>query len=261
MKTRLLAASLVATLWGSAIAADMPVKAPPPVAPAVFNWSGCYIGGNVGATINDSDITVSPSGDFLGAGFVAFNPLRTDSFGLNDVAITGGGQIGCNWQTARWVFGLEADIQAAGINESIALTRTLAAPLVGTVTHAVSHEIKWWGTVRSRIGLAANEWLFYVTGGLAYGQVQSAASTRFNLVGDLYSGSASDTRWGWTLGGGIERSFAPKWSAKVEYLYVDLGSFSYLMPNVPPPAFPTFSYTANVDTAFHVVRLGLNYRF
>jgi outer membrane immunogenic protein len=256
-----LVALVVAPLAGPAIAADMPVKAPPPAPAAVFSWTGCYIGGNVGAAFNNSDIVLSPSGGFLAPGFVAFNPLRTDSFDFSDAALTGGGQIGCNWQTARWVFGLEADIQAAGISESIALTRTLAAPLVGTISHTVSHDITWWGTVRGRVGWAANAWLFYATGGLAYAHVESAASTRFSGAGDLYAGSASDTRLGWTVGGGVEWGFAPRWSAKVEYLYVDVGSFSYVMPNVPPPAFPTLSYTADVDTAFHVARLGVNFRF
>jgi len=262
MKKLLGGVAVSALLAAPALAADlparMPVKAPPAPVVAAYSWTGCYIGGNAGGIRGDSDVTLSPSGAFAGD---PLNPLRTDSFSFDDTAFTGGGQIGCNWQNNAFVLGIEADIQWSGLDESVTLTRALAAPLVGTVTHSVSHSMDWWGTLRGRVGVAFGATLIYATGGLAFANLDTTASTLFSAAGDLYSGSSSDTRFGWTVGGGLEWGFAQNWSIKAEYLFVDLGSESFLMPNVPPPAFPLNSYTADIDTKFHVARIGLNYRF
>jgi outer membrane immunogenic protein len=256
--------AFAAILGGPALAADIPGRAPVMKAPVMapqYNWSGCYIGANVGAAKNNSDLLASPSGSLLLPPAAANNPLRTDSFSFEDTAFTGGGQVGCNWQSGSWVFGIEGDLQWSGLDETILLTRPLAAPLLGNISYNVNHQVDWWGTARGRLGMAWNNVLLYGTGGLAYGRVQSSARTVFSLTGETYAGAASDTSVGWTAGAGVEWGFAPNWSVKAEYLYVDLGSFSYLMPNVPPPAFPAISYTADVSTKFHVGRVGVNFRF
>ncbi|BAT61025.1 OmpA-like transmembrane domain protein [Variibacter gotjawalensis] len=147
---------------------------------------------------------------------------RADTDGFS-----GGGQIGYNWQfSPNWVFGIEADLQGSNIESDVALLNT---------------NVHMWGTVRGRLGYAWNNVLLYGTGGFAYG--------RNELTG--FGVSQSKTHTGYTFGGGLEYAFAPQWSAKVEYLYVDLGREFY-----DAPAFQT-----NVRSDFHTVRLGINYRF
>jgi outer membrane immunogenic protein len=256
--------AFTAILGGPALSADLRARAPimkAPVMTAQYNWSGCYIGGNVGAAINNSDLRARPSGDFLDPARAGNNPLRTDSFSLEDTAFTGGGQVGCNWQSGSWVFGVETDLQWSGLDETILLTRPLAAPLIGTISYNVNQQLEWWGTARGRLGVAWNNVLLYGTGGLAYGRHRSSATTAFSFGADTYTGAASDTSVGWTGGAGIEWGLTPNWSIKAEYLYVDLGSFSYLMPHVSPPVVTALTYTADVSTRFHVGRVGVNFRF
>ncbi|BAT60482.1 OmpA-like transmembrane domain protein [Variibacter gotjawalensis] len=138
---------------------------------------------------------------------------------------SGGGQIGYNWQwSPNWVFGVEADLQGANIESSFA---------------GINTNVHMWGTVRGRLGYAWNNVLLYGTGGFAYGR------------NELTLGALSQTRThtGYTFGGGMEYAFAPNWSAKIEYLYVDLGRETY----------DAFATTARSD--FHTVRAGINYRF
>lgn len=138
---------------------------------------------------------------------------------------TGGGQIGYNWQFApNWVFGVEADLQGSNIESDFA---------------GINSSLNMWGTVRGRIGYAFNNVLLYGTGGFAYGR---------NELSDAL-GSQSRMHTGHTWGGGLEYAFAPNWSAKVEYLYVNLGRENY----------SDFGVSARND--FHTVRLGVNYRF
>ena len=94
--------------------------------------------------------------------------------------------------------------------------------------NATSDKLDWFGTVRGRLGfLATPTFLLYGTGGLAYGRVASATVNSFTATPDIYTGSTSTTRAGWTAGAGGEWMFAPNWSAKAEYLYVDLGTVGY----------------------------------
>jgi outer membrane immunogenic protein len=263
-------AALVAA--GAAGAADLPMKAPPMMAPPVYSWTGFYVGLNVGAAINDSSHTLDPAGCFLVAGLCgigpAVNPLRTFSGDFDDIGFTGGGQIGYNYQFApAWVAGIELDFNYNGLRDSDSAVQALAAPLVGTFSYTVDQNFDWFGTVRGRLGwLPTPTFLLYATGGLAYGHVDSSTFAVFSAAGDTYVGSASDTRFGWTVGGGAEWAFGGNWTVKAEYLYVDLGSFSYnnacvtpalvCTATVPPPA-----YTTTIDTREHIVRVGVNLKF
>src|SRR4051812_14611706 len=155
---------------GIASAADMAVKARPMAVPAVvYNWTGAYVGGNVGGVFNDSRSDVFPTGCFLTSvtcgGGLANNPLRSDSNRLNQTAFTGGAQAGYNRQRDRWVFGIEGDINYNGINDGVAVARPMAAPLIGTMIHAETDKLQWFGTVRGRAGIAAApSLLIYATG-------------------------------------------------------------------------------------------------
>jgi outer membrane immunogenic protein len=124
------------------------------------------------------------------------------NFSGNPSGIAGGGQIGYNWQVGQFVFGAETDIQASAADDTFAPWQ-FSNP--------------WFGTLRGRVGYAMNNILFYGTAGLAYG----------NLKANLAGLEESKTLVGWTGGLGMEVGFTPNWRAKVEYLYMDLGSRSF----------------------------------
>lgn len=253
-----------------AAAADLAYKAPvKAIMPApVPTWNGFYIGGNVGYGWDDKSSNLSfGTTDPLLQGLV--DAIRTagvypTSLAPSAKGVIGGGQIGYNWQlSSPWLIGLEADIQGSGIKGSD--SRTTSAVPFDTTTTSLTKSIDWFGTVRGRIGFLANpQWLLYATGGLAYGE----AKLNFNSVdvdrGCIVNvticaaGSTSGVRVGWTAGGGVETMFAPNWSAKVEYLYVDLGRRSLDMTSstVSP-----FVFSTSTDFREHIVRAGINYHF
>lgn len=270
-----LASLLLVAGLGTASAADMAVKARPMLAPAVvYDWTGWYVGLNAGGAINDSHYRQDPAGCFTigagcGVGGVAANPNRTFFGSLNDnVAFTGGGQVGYNKQMGTWLWGFEADINYNGVNQTNNTNNILTGVLVGgNALTSVTQRFDWFGTVRGRVGfLASPSLLLYATGGLAYGHVSSSSSVQFPITccaGDTYLGNGSEIRAGWTVGGGAEWMAWNNWSVKAEYLYIDLGSFSYANvcvvacgALVPPPAYGT-----RITTREHVARLGLNYHF
>ena len=150
-------------------------------------------------------------------GSVDNNPTKPSGF-------AGGVQAGYNFQTGPWVFGIEGDIQASGAEQTFAPWK-FSNP--------------WFGTLRGRAGYALNNVLFYGTGGLAFGELRA---NTFGL-------SESHTNAGWTLGVGAEMGFAPNWSAKVEYLYVDLNNSNFVITG------------ASNGYRFGLVRAGVNYHF
>ena len=215
-----------------ASAADMPVKAPAPIVAPLYNWTGPYIGIAGGYGWGHSDQT---------------DPGRPPNAGNGSYSLTGGilgGTLGYNWQQGPWVFGVEGDYSWADISGS-----SNTCGLAPSVTpHSCGSKIESLGTLRGRIGYAmgaTGNWLPYVTGGLAVGEV--------NAWDSLLSQSGSDFRAGWTVGGGVEVGITRNWTAKIEYLYVDLGSQQ--MFNIVPGVPETVSFTANI------IRGGINYRF
>jgi outer membrane immunogenic protein len=283
MRTRLgwaIASAMLLGSVGTAFAADMPMKAPPPPVP-VWNWTGFYIGGNVGGIWNDTRDDVFPTGCFLSPGpvngcgglapglsGVPLNPLRSDSVRLNGSGFTGGGQVGYNWQAGRFLGGIEADINYSGINDRSSINRPVALPLVGNYIHSETDKLLWFGTLRGRAGFTvAPSFLVYATGGLAFGEVKSASATAFTSTPDTYAGTLDETRAGWTVGGGGEWMFAPNWSVKAEYLFVDLGRSSYTQlctaPGIctaPPQPSPA-SYQTDLHNRYNIARVGVNYHF
>ena len=165
------------------------------------------------------------AGPYLGGslgyawGSVANNPANPSGF-------VGGVQAGYNWQPGQgpFVFGVEGDIQATGAEETFAPWK-FSNP--------------WFGTLRGRVGYALNTVMFYGTGGLAFGELRA---TTFGL-------SESHTTAGWTAGVGAEMGFAPNWSAKVEYLYVDLANTNFVITG------------ASNGYRFGLIRAGVNYHF
>jgi outer membrane immunogenic protein len=221
---------LAALLSSSAMAADLSRRAPvytkAPTAAPGYNWTGIYIGinggGGWGTSRFDFPGFATTTGDFRTSGGLV------------------GGTIGANWQTSNVVFGLEGDGDWANIKGSSACP---------TAAFTCTTSDTWLATARGRLGIAANEWLLYVTGGGAFGDVQLGVTGPVNLSGQ------SGNRAGWTVGGGAEHAFAPGWSLKAEYLHVDLGSSGCTMPNCA-----AFS-AAVAPFRTEIVRAGLNYRF
>ncbi len=239
MKRILIAGALAlaaAGAGGQAFAADLPPpEAPPPprapatyvpVAAPVFSWSGVYFGINGGYGFGQSNWSAPgyPStGNFDASGFLV------------------GGTLGANYQMGAFVLGVEGDLDWADINGSTTVTCFSYAPC--------ETKSEWLGTGRARIGYAWDRILFYGTGGAAFGNLQAGFSG-MNFM--------SATQIGWTAGAGIEAAFAPNWTAKIEYLYVDLGNVNCngacgVIGITPIPT--TVSLTENL------VRAGINYKF
>ncbi|MGA3117430.1 MAG: outer membrane protein [Syntrophobacteraceae bacterium] len=231
-------------------------------ATAPYNWTGFYAGLNTGMAINDSGYTLSPSGSFLtNPLYIPTNGLITDSGNLGNVAFTIGAQLGYNYQVGCFVYGLETDFNYDGTDNTSYVNRPLASPLSGNIVHTVQQKVDFFGTLRARFGYTpADRFLVYGTGGLAYGNVSSSSNVAFTSSGDNYSGSSSGLQAGWTLGAGSEYALTKCWSVKLEYLYIDLGSRSYTYA-AQPRFGSSFTYTTDLDTTQHIVRVGLNYKF
>jgi outer membrane immunogenic protein len=225
MKRFLLATTGVALLAGlaSANAADLgrraavPYKAPAYVA-QVYNWTGFYLGVNGGGAWGRSSLSGFP--------------------GIGDYNVSGGligGTAGYNIQMGQAVFGLEGDIDWSNVRGSTACGVAISCETRNT----------WLSTVRGRVGYSFDRILPYVTGGLALGDIRTTATG--------FSG-ASSNQAGWTVGGGAEFAIAGPWTAKVEYLYVDLGSMNCGLSCGGVAS-------NNVKLQENVVRGGVNYRF
>ena len=267
----------------AAQAADMALKAPPPPVP-VCNWCGWYVGVNAGANWNGNSVQTIGTPGFAAATFgneaVVGAGLATTTVGNHRASFIGGAQIGYNYQLTNSVIGWEADIQGLANHGSTTVLGASAVP--GFPTEAftsastVSKNVNWLGTVRGRFGFLANpNLLLYATGGLAYGGVkanttivQSDSGIQPGNVTATYAGTASTstTRVGWTVGVGGEWMLAGNWSAKIEYLYYDLGKVSYgtsLVANAAGFATPTWVVNTLSSTRFNgsIARVGLDYHF
>jgi outer membrane immunogenic protein len=283
-KVSLLVACLAASSGSEALARDMTEPPLPPPATAIYDWSGCYAGLNAGGTVSAEQYSLAMAGGFLLSNNLFSNPANNSqvghAFSSHASSFAGGGQIGCNRQTGILVWGFEADFDHAGPMNITAMFGP-AGPIVGandptrnhvsSQTNSVGQNGDWYSTVRGRIGLTPTPTLLlYATGGLAVARISSSADVafgadRFFLSNNVFAGSHSETRTGWTIGAGSEWAFLPNWSLRAEYLYLDFGSFSYgLACTVPScsnaPTIP-YAWSAHVQSADHVFRVGLNYTF
>jgi outer membrane immunogenic protein len=275
MQRSLIGIAIASVLTTGALAADMPVKAPiaPPV---IWTWTGFYVGLNGGyswgRTNNDYFAPLAP-------GYIYSASAHMDGWVF-------GGQAGYNWQfNPRWVFGVEGDIDATGqrgtdpqipyttVTVFVPGPAAVALPtLVTTTTTTASLEEKlpWLATFRGRAGyLATDRVLLYGTGGLAVGEVKSTSliATTSTVVSSFGPppttttaaalATATTTRAGWTVGAGVEGMITPNWTAKLEYLYVDLGRLNNTFLGVG--AFAPLLTSSHVTD--NIVRAGFNYKF
>lgn len=241
MKKFLLAAvSLISMgITVPASAADLPAKAPPPpMLPPMYSWSGFYIGGNGGWAESHN------CWDFLPiTGALLSDGCRDRSGG------TAGGQIGYRWQANQWIFGLEAQGNWADISSS---RISLIDPAFSTRT-----QMDGIGLFTAQLGYAWNAVLLYVKGGAA------VTNTDFSIrstIGDVELASASASRWGGTVGVGLEYGFAPNWSFGVEYDHLFMGdaNSSFVNPVINPIL---ANATSRISQDVDMVTFRLNYRF
>lgn len=243
MKKLTIALSALGFSAVSASAADMALKAPPPVAP-VFDWNGFYVGANGGYGWNDRGTASGITYSSPVTGFAATSSDFRPNGGF------GGAQFGYNWQRDVFLLGAEADIQGASIKDGF----TVTVPSNGLPLNVVaSDKIDYFGTVRARAGYVWDRTLFYGTLGFAYGGIRQS----FNLLngGATAALAGSSVGTGFVAGGGVEYHFNRAWSVKAEYQYIDLGSTN--QSGTSSNGVPLI--TSNVQTKFQTVRVGVNY--
>jgi outer membrane immunogenic protein len=243
-------ASLVPGVVGQALAADLPEPAAPPRAPAtyvptvapVYDWGGIYMGVNGGYGFGKSEWTDPNNLSGLGS---------TGNFNLSGYAA--GATVGANFQVDAFVFGAEGDFDMMGIDGKV------SSAFCGAVGFGASAQCEtketWLGTLRARIGYAVDRVLFYGTAGGAYGNIETG------VAGNLVSSSKA----GWTAGAGVEAALADNWTARVEYLYVDLQNATcstsancgnnFTLGVGAVPANDTIKFSTSL------IRLGVDYKF
>jgi outer membrane immunogenic protein len=255
MKRLLFGTAVIAALLGPpALAADLVYKAPPPCC-AVYDWTGFYLGGNVGYSWGTASWVYSDP---------SFSGTNSGSEALD--GFIGGGQIGYNWQAnSTWVLGLEADIQGSGEKGSNSFSDPYVVVTIDpAVNGSVSSDIRWFGTVRGRLGvLVTPTLLLYGTGGLAYGGLRTSGSFVDTFPGCspaicMWAFNQTATKLGSAVGGGAEGAIvsSSNWTWKIEYLYINFGTLSGTS-FAPDP----LSYSWSTKVTDNILRVGLNYRF
>lgn len=233
MKKFLLAGAAVAALASGAQAADLGVPRGPVAAAVVapaFNWTGFYLGAQIGygwgrATQPWTFVTVNPT---------TFPNAQADA---RQSGIVGGGHIGFNYQINQFVLGLEADLEASGINGNDGGS--------GGDVNGVRH--RWNASIRGRAGFAIDRALIYATGGVAF---LSAQGTQISRAPNEFIGFNTT---GWTLGAGVEYAFTPNLTARVEYRYADYSARTVI--------FPVSGYSERIKPQIHTIRFGVSYLF
>jgi outer membrane immunogenic protein len=274
MKKKLLAAAAALGTFAAitpASAADMALKAPPP--PVVWDWTGGYVGANVGYSW----------GDWKSSSLAAIFPGGLATASPNVDGWLGGFQAGYNWQASpQWVLGIEGDFQWTGESASDPYSDSISFPSgIGTgicdahpictetvtTTGVDNWKLPWFATLRGRAGyLVDPTFLIYGTGGLAVGgtqfsNVSTTTATVTNSIGQVFPGfpvttsaafSGTEDRLGFAVGAGVEKKFAQNWSVKAEYLFLDFGSYTFLAGT---------GVDTNVQLYDNIFRVGLNYQF
>jgi outer membrane immunogenic protein len=242
---------------GAAFAADLPPAPPrapaayaPPVLP-IYNWTGFYIGGNLGAAWTSGNVSDSNGNSWSNSQQATF---------------TGGGQVGFNYQINWFVAGLEADFDwlANNKNSSNAIDTN-----IGAIQFSANN--RWMTTLAARVGVAADNWLFYAKGGGGWVGVGNPTITNLTTGGSI-SVSNSNSNSGWLVGAGVEWGFAPNWTARLEYDFLGLSNQSRTVTGTIPlgsgnPACNVATGCPFTDTItqnsrdVQTLTLGINYLF
>jgi outer membrane immunogenic protein len=235
-------AAIFAVASSPAFTADVPIRGPGPVPPYVtpspcyncnyyYNWTGFYIGANVGAAWERSTLT----DNFFNA-----------SFDNDRSGFIAGGQIGYNWQLApQFVVGVEWMFDGTDL-------RSDTTTVIGTAVIRTSAKVDWITSLAARFGWAANNWLFYGKAGGAWVHDSATLTATIPTIG-TFSANASDNQSGWLFGVGIEYGFAANWTARIEWDHIGLGDVNHSGFFAPD--------TINVSRRLDLLTVGLNYRF
>lgn len=268
--------AVAAALIGATSAQAADIAARPytkaPALAAVYDWTGFYVGGNVGygwgENTNPGITAVDPGGSgvgpFLTTGLFPGAPSGNFYPNLNPSGVFGGAQVGYDKQFGKWVFGVVADIQASDFRASRVVTTP--ATTGANVDESLSAKIDWFGTVRGKAGFAMNDVLLYGTGGLAYGETKSSIGF-FCTPGGIgcgapvigFAGNTSEVKVGWAAGAGIAKAWG-NWNVGLEYLHVDLGRSSVTAVSTTG-FFTTTTVTASQRFVEDMVRLTVNYKW
>jgi len=265
--------ALAAVGFGTAaLAADMPLKAPPPV--ILNNWTGCYLGLSIGTNYGKSDGYVATAASQAPSGTNTLDPIGAQqiSGSFNLTGMLGGAFAGCNYQFVGtgWVIGVEGDwsiTNKEGQAFNVPFFSTLAV-LQPSGVDIFSLKERWLGTARLRLGYSiTDKWLWYVTGGAAWAKLdssqwQTGVFTNANPVTTTYL--QTDWRGGWTVGVGTEYAVGYGWTIRSEFLYVDFGRYT-TFTNIPPtgPFVNRANPVTNLSVNLHdyIWRVGMSYKF
>ncbi len=241
------------------IRADKNVMATP--APAeMCNWSGFYVGGDVGGAFDRAEFDLNLTG-----AWESFPEPSDETFGerlgsrdLDANGLVAGAFLGYNFQWNNWVIGVEAGCDFVGLRDSFNSGLEFVSPGTGDAfVVRQSFKTHYRATVGPRIGYAFNRVLLYATGGLALGDMEVAQEIREPFFGFREEGSTDDSEIGWMVGGGLEYCLARHWSIRAEYRYTDFESFDFSSRGNDP----TFTGHHDVDLRYHSVTAGLAFRF
>lgn len=254
-----IAAIISITSVASAVAADLPVKARPLPPPAIFSWTGFYVGGYVGGAWNDRTVSVT---DPCAVGNVCpttgnYNLVTPANYDLN-ASVIGGGTVGYNWQTGAWVLGVEGEGGYIHLNK----TSLYPGAPVGGDTSASTKIGDAYGVVAGRIGWAFDRALLYAKGGAVFASVSNSVLDSCVAVpcgGGTANISGSHDIFSYAVGGGLEWAFADHWSVKGEYLYLGLQKTYRDLGTVN--GVPNSFYVDSRDPGVHTVKVGMNYRW
>ena len=236
LSTALIAIGSTIAFSQIAVGADLPVKAP--VAPVIvpYSWTGFYVGGHLGYGFDKSSTGITgntPAINVLTSLGTIPNSLAIDPDGW-----LAGVQLGYNYQIQRFVVGIEADLSLTDIDGNASVTNPGPVLPFARYTTSAEQRMKWFGTVRGRLGFTPlNNLMIFATGGLAFGRIEYAGNINRSaiLVNFNIPGSDTATKTGWTVGGGVEYALTNRWSVKGEYLYYDLGNETLTGVQTPPP--------------------------
>jgi outer membrane immunogenic protein len=241
------AAVLLATTVAGAAADLMPLKAPPV---PYFTWDGFYLGVNVGYGWSENQWTSQGILELPGAGTSNFDPKTNH--------VLGGVQAGANYQFGTWVAGFEADVMALGARESASGNVFVGGVAVPGITATATTDVDWLALFTGRLGWAWDRALLYVKGGVAAGQTKD----NFNLSAPgafIDFGTKTNVLVGGTIGAGIEYAFAPHWTAKIEYNWVDLGSNTENFNVIAGGA--SLTSREEIEHKISILKFGANYKF
>jgi outer membrane immunogenic protein len=272
-KLLLLSSAIVAA--GPALAADLPMKAPPMAAAVPYSWTGCHVGGHIGGawdrtTYSDPGTVLTPAPPFIPGGLTQnFAPLGASFSGNSDGRFLGGVQAGCDYQFAsHWVIGFGGDISWTDLNS---LTNDPFFNGKNGQPIGLSSRTNEIATLTGRVGYAWDKVLFYGKGGAAYAHDKYSSNNAGAINNAVFGCGAvapfdcavagSADRWGWTAGVGLEWSFATNWSAFAEYDHYGFDTKTIAMGVTNNPAFTVVPANLNVRHDIDTVKVGINYRF